>query len=147
MSKKKAKPGWYDDPDAAGHLRYWDGTQWTTHTAPNRAPRRRTWLPMVIALGLIVALVGVWVVLSRSSDEAKAQRACHEYVEGALKAPATADFSDEYASDNGDETWTVHGTVDSENGFGAKIRNNFTCEVSKISGMFRVDDAHFSEDG
>ena len=28
-------PGWYEDPVAAGGpLRWWDGTQWTEHTAP-----------------------------------------------------------------------------------------------------------------
>ena len=28
-------PGWYEDPvDAGGPLRWWDGTQWTEHTAP-----------------------------------------------------------------------------------------------------------------
>lgn len=27
-------PGWYDDPQAFGWLRYWDGNAWTRHTAP-----------------------------------------------------------------------------------------------------------------
>ena len=28
-------PGWYEDPvDGGGPLRWWDGTQWTEHTAP-----------------------------------------------------------------------------------------------------------------
>jgi uncharacterized Tic20 family protein len=27
-------PGWYPDPNAPGTQRWWDGTQWTTHTAP-----------------------------------------------------------------------------------------------------------------
>ncbi len=30
-------PNWYPDPDGEG-LRYWDGTAWTTHTAPAVAP-------------------------------------------------------------------------------------------------------------
>ena len=33
----KAPPGWYDD--GSGRQRYWDGTQWTEHFAPLRAPR------------------------------------------------------------------------------------------------------------
>jgi hypothetical protein len=27
-------PGWYEDPVRPGTLRWWDGTQWTVHTAP-----------------------------------------------------------------------------------------------------------------
>lgn len=30
-------PNWYPDPSGEG-LRYWDGTAWTTHTAPAVAP-------------------------------------------------------------------------------------------------------------
>jgi len=31
-------PGWHDDPwDPAGHLRWWDGAQWTEFTAPKGA--------------------------------------------------------------------------------------------------------------
>lgn len=27
-------PGWYPDPNRSGTQRYWDGRQWTEHTAP-----------------------------------------------------------------------------------------------------------------
>lgn len=30
--------GWYPDPEVAGRLRYWDGTQWTEHLAAAAPP-------------------------------------------------------------------------------------------------------------
>lgn len=30
--------GWYDDPQDAGSLRYWDGVTWTEHTSPKQKP-------------------------------------------------------------------------------------------------------------
>ncbi|OLT41075.1 hypothetical protein BJF86_04560 [Serinicoccus sp. CNJ-927] len=30
--------GWYDDPQDEQNLRYWDGVQWTSHTAPKQKP-------------------------------------------------------------------------------------------------------------
>lgn len=42
-----AAPGWY--PDNAGTLRYWDGMQWTEHTAPElRQPEAHQYAPPVL---------------------------------------------------------------------------------------------------
>lgn len=30
--------GWYDDPQDAAMLRYWDGVQWTNHSSPKQKP-------------------------------------------------------------------------------------------------------------
>ncbi|OHV39901.1 MULTISPECIES: phospholipid scramblase-related protein [Pseudofrankia] len=40
MSQNSPTPGWYQDPSGAPGLRWWDGTQWTTHTqqAPQGQP-------------------------------------------------------------------------------------------------------------
>lgn len=62
--------GWYPDPDVPGQLRYFDGSAWTTHTAPVKqplpqSPKRRARWPLiwlgigtgaVLILGLILAL-------------------------------------------------------------------------------------------
>jgi len=34
MNATPQPPGWYDDPDDGGQLRYWDGNQWTADRSP-----------------------------------------------------------------------------------------------------------------
>lgn len=38
LNQPTAPAGWYDDASDLTILRYWDGTQWTEHTAPKAAP-------------------------------------------------------------------------------------------------------------
>jgi len=52
---------------------------------------------------------------------------CEDQVKERLKAPSTAKFDNEEASGSG--TWTVTGTVDSQNSFGAMLRADFRCTV------------------
>ena len=66
-------PGWYDDPNAPGTKRWWDGSQWTDHVArPTMpAPAEKGPYPparfVLAAVGglcavlLIVGSVGTWV--------------------------------------------------------------------------------------
>lgn len=61
-----------------------------------------------------------------SNNEYEAIAQCEDRVEDLLKAPATAEFD---SSAVGSGTWTVTGTVDAENGFGAMIRSDFQCTV------------------
>lgn len=78
---------------------------------------------------------------SDSSDDkiqgwgaAKARSYCHDQVEKQLVSPSTAGFEGmtEYtASQSSDgSAWEVQGHVDSENGFGAKIRSTYTCTLT-----------------
>lgn len=52
-------PGWYPDPYGGHQLRWWDGQQWSTWTAPMPAPEPDRspwrWLPWVI-VGVIVVV-------------------------------------------------------------------------------------------
>jgi hypothetical protein len=47
MEATAAAAGWFDDPHAPGQLRWWDGSQWTEHVAPNPAAQPE---PAVAAL-------------------------------------------------------------------------------------------------
>lgn len=39
-SAQRPAAGWYDDPEAAGQRRYWDGSRWTAHRAPGATTAR-----------------------------------------------------------------------------------------------------------
>jgi hypothetical protein len=83
----------------------------------------------LVALGAAVVGVG-FAVHHGPSDTQQAIRACEKSIEGQLKAPATARFSQETADSNG-PGYHVEGTVDAQNSFGALIRNQWTCESKK----------------
>jgi hypothetical protein len=62
---------------------------------------------------------------------------CKDFVKARLKAPSTATFRNFYEDDgevrvtgSGAGPYTIQSTVDSQNGFGAKIRSNFSCTVT-----------------
>lgn len=71
-----------------------------------------------------------------NADEAIAQ--CEGFTDSRLKAPADADY--ELSAVRSGNAWTVSGTVDSENGFGAKIRSAVTCDLHFEGGIVRLDD-------
>lgn len=61
-------------------------------------------------------------------DKFSAAVMCEEFVKDRLKAPATAEFDTEPGTKSG-KAWVVQGVVDSENGFGAMLRSDFTCRL------------------
>lgn len=90
-------------------------------------------------LGIILAVVAALAVIfgaiganraTHPTDEDKqveSKVAFQEVVKKNLKTPSTASFSNVSASGT-DGSYTVTGEVDSQNSFGAMIRNRFTCE-------------------
>ncbi len=123
---------------------------------PKRQWAARRDVPGIIAF-LVIVFVAVMVVIGMhttpkvSSAELRydAFNACEQFVRPHLKAPGTATFRDPTAN-NGDTTisgagdeWVVASSVDSENGFGAKLRSTFVCAVHHVGGakwtLTRVD--------
>lgn len=68
-------------------------------------------------------------------DEGGAQVVCEDFVKRQLKSPTSADFGDVDVSQVKGPVWEVAGEVDSDNSFGASIRNDYTCRVK-----FKGDD-------
>ena len=88
----------------------------------------------VLAAFLAAALVAVGFGMASGnylfgggSSEAQAVKQCEEFAKQRLKAPSTASFDLE-ATGSG-PSYTVTGTVDAENSFGAKMRSNITCKI------------------
>lgn len=65
------------------------------------------------------------------NNEREAISQCEARVEKLLKSPSTAEFE---SNVTGNGTWTVIGTVDAQNAFGAMVRANFQCTVVMNSG-------------
>lgn len=96
-------------------------------------------LGVVIVAGLTVASIrsggqGDGTDDTDSGLSSDAKDVCENSVKDKLKAPATAEFSDEQAALEG-STWTVTGSVDSENSFGALIRSTYSCEAVHEGGQ------------
>lgn len=102
------------------------------------------------AYAIVLALVGlVALIVSRPTDheataeerQADAKRACQEeFIPSRLKAPATAQFTD-VAVTSSASTYTVTGSVDSQNGFGALIRSTFICTMHSADDRWVLDAA------
>lgn len=88
------------------------------------------WLALLV-IG-VPAACAVLLSSNGSSDweptTVEARLICEDWVRDRLRAPGTARFN------NGDETgsagnYTITGTVDSENGFGALLRSSWECSI------------------
>lgn len=98
--------------------------------------------------GIVAALILIGALMAgggeKDSPRSSASRAeqdrfaaviaCQDFMEGRLRAPATAEHprNTGQATRSGSE-FTVRSYVDSENGFGAMLRTNYTC-VIRLSG-------------
>ncbi len=79
---------------------------------------------------------------SDEPDDFDAYKACENWVSERLRAPSTADFSGVARSEitKTDIGYDVTGYVDSQNGFGAQIRSDFTCEMRLTADSWQLVD-------
>ncbi|OSI09291.1 Uncharacterised protein [Neisseria zoodegmatis] len=100
---------------------------------PKQQPPQMSWV-QIIGGGFLVLFFGM-IVFGKSDnktpklDEWIAQAACESAVKQLLKAPATAEFGGWGRNRNGDGTYTITGSVDAHNSYGAMLRSSFNCTV------------------
>lgn len=143
MTDNARPPGWY--PDATGTIRHWDGARWGETLAPGSpdgqpaipSPGKKFLMPVFACLGLAVALVVIGAINGDSQDtrQASAFGVCQDFVKDQLRAPATAKFpryGEGAVQALSNDRYAVRSTVDSQNGFGALVRNDFLCTVEYV---------------
>jgi hypothetical protein len=125
-----------------------------SETKPERTPEEQAAIERggkrwAIGIGIfIVAVVALCTLGANRKHEptseevsADAKRACQEkFIPDRLKAPSTAEYSNVTVT-NSLETYTVTGSVDAENSFGAPIRSNFICIMHSTGDQWVLDSA------
>jgi len=95
-------------------------------------------LPVLVLAATVGLLAGCG-----SSAESRAIAACHESVESQLKSPSSAQWpsdGEHTAFETSRGHWSVDGWVDAENSYGASLRMDWYCEVSRDdAGDWTVD--------
>lgn len=123
------------------------GTEYLPGIQPSgpKKPHPIAWVVMSACLVMLAAVIWVSIANGDGDDydvnnSAVAIRHCEDAIKERLKAPSTAEFDSTAA---GSGTWTVTGTVDAENSFGAKLRSTYQCSViidsEKDTVKVRVD--------
>lgn len=88
--------------------------------------KARNWFWEIIKWAVIL-FFGIMVIgffAGNGKDHLSSRESqCQDMVTNLLKAPSTADFGSVYL----DSLGVVRGYVDAQNGFGAQIRNTFSC--------------------
>lgn len=125
---------------------------------PEEAARRRSLNKKILTFGClpITALLVIVIAIAATSDsdtgstepsEQMAAVMCEGFVKKRLKSPGSAEFSGvtdtdiTTVSDKKPWQYKVTAYVDSQNSFGAKIRNNYVCTIStKDNHNWTLDD-------
>lgn len=110
----------------------------------HRAKVNRWFVSGTVVVVVLLAFAGCIATNAKEGDSTdrdmrEAISQCEARIDRLIKAPATASYSSSASTSSGD--WTVTGTVDSENSFGASIRSNFQCTVTvhEDSATTKVD--------
>lgn len=139
-------PGHYRDPDDSTKTRYWDGKEWEpesiaelpyTPLDPEIINKPSKFVNFGCAGLIVIAIIVIIAAVNSPKTETEYNpnnsveviHQCEDLVKNSLKSPSSAIFVDTKAQQNQSRHWTVTGSVDAQNSFGAMIRSDFQCSV------------------
>lgn len=95
---------------------------------------RKIIAPALISAALLLPACGDDAEVTETVKKGWIKDNCRDVVKDRLRAPGTAKFSGESVSASGVHDYTVTGSVDSENGFGALLRSTYVCSATSSDG-------------
>lgn len=102
----------------------------------------RKFLSILIFVLVVFSLVGCGGNDDDFDLKSEAKLYVEQKIEQVLKSPSTADFSgwnETEISKTGDCIFHIEGYVDAENSFGAKLRSNYSADVTFTGKTYRVE--------
>lgn len=104
---------------------------------PSTIKRAPNWVLFTVgglmALVLALAIAAAALAPDDTGSSAGAESVCEQFIDQRLKAPATSEYGFTSTVRKGMTHWVARGHVDSQNGFGALVRSDFTCQVRHLS--------------
>jgi hypothetical protein len=128
---------------------------------PPKSSTKKTLSCIFIPLGIVVIIIIIITVMCAIGDSSgstkttkekdlsvEAYVASQQYCESLLKAPSTAKFpnlatGEPKVTKLSTNKYEVISYVDSENSFGAMIRNNYRCVVVLSEDSYRIEEFNF----
>lgn len=89
---------------------------------------------VIFLLIIVLFIIGCFLPESPELTANKAFVSCRGFVKERLKAPASAKFSSDVTyKKEGENIYIINSYVDSQNSFGAMLRQNFICKIKMNS--------------
>lgn len=88
-----------------------------------------------------------WPEQMLDSNHGVAKSMCRDAIKTQLKAPTSAQFSNENVQYTGVKwkEWLVTGTIDADNSFGAKIHESYSCTLTWNGSDYQLSDSKINK--
>ena len=122
----------------------------------NRFDKKKRFIIKIAAItAIVIVTTGMYLIAilnpsdnSRSHNQFEAYSYAEQFVEKQLKSPSTAEFpgiseKNSHITKITEDKYKIDSWVDSQNGFGAQIRTNFSCTIIFKDGAVSCEDMVF----